>query len=226
MDFFFGVTKLFQSNHRRLRRMVYLIIKLLDISETEVFIVTSCLTKDMSSKNDVYRANSIKVLARILDPSMAQQIDRYLKTAIVDKNAFVASAALVCGAVLSDSVPDVVRRWVNEIQEATTSKHAMVQFHALALLYELKKTDRLALHKVVTSLTRASLQSPMAECLLVRYATMTLMAELDSCLRTKNEMVTFEAARAFCRLAAHDAGDTSSVFGYDFVHALTVLQIF
>merc|ERR1719247_1935990 len=223
-DFFFGVTKLFQSNHRRLRRMVYLIIKLLDISETEVFIVTSCLTQDMSSKNDVYRANSIKVLARILDPTMAQQIDRYLKTAIVDKNAFVASAALVCGAVLSESVPEVVRRWQNEIQEATSSKHAMVQFHALALLYELKKTDRLALHKVVTSLTRASLQSPMAER--DQQVERVLMAYLDSCLRTKNEMVTFEAARAFCRLAAHDAGDTSSVFGYDFVHALTVLQIF
>jgi len=237
-DFFFGVTKLFQSNHRRLRRMVYLIIKLLDISETEVFIVTSCLTKDMSSKNDVYRANSIKVLARILDPSMAQQIDRYLKTAIVDKNAFVASSALVCGATLSDAVPEVVRRWVNEIQEATSSKHAMVQFHALALLYELKKNDRLALHKVVTGLTRQSLGSPMAECLLVRYATMTLLTErdqtvertlmayLDSCLRTKHEMVTFEAARAFCRLAATDKSDSASVFGYDFVHALTVLQIF
>ena len=61
--------------------------------------------------------------------------------------------------------------------------------------------------QVVTSLTRASLQSPMAECLLVRYATMTLMAErdqqvervlmayLDSCLRTKNEMVRRNAVR-------------------------------
>ena len=42
-----------------------------------------------------------------------------------------------------------------------------VQFHALALLYELKKGDRLALHKVVTSMARNSLKSPMAECLLV-----------------------------------------------------------
>ena len=46
---------------------------------------------------------------------------------------------------------EVVRRWVNEIQEATSSKHAMVQFHALALLYELKKNDRLALHKVFSA---------------------------------------------------------------------------
>jgi coatomer protein complex subunit gamma len=42
-----------------------------------------------------------------------------------------------------------------------------VQFHALALLYELKKGDRLALHKVVPSMARNSLKSPMAECLLV-----------------------------------------------------------
>ena len=42
-----------------------------------------------------------------------------------------------------------------------------MQFHALALLYELKKGDRLALHKVVTSMARNSLKSPMAECLLV-----------------------------------------------------------
>merc|ERR1719197_1937228 len=60
---------------------------------------------------------------------MAAQIDRYLKTAIVDKNPFVSSAALVCGSHLLGTVPDVVRRWVNEIQEATNSKHAMVQFH-------------------------------------------------------------------------------------------------
>ena len=37
----------------------------------------------------------------------------------------------------------------------------MVQFHALALLYELKKNDRLALHKVVTTLSKNSLKNPM-----------------------------------------------------------------
>ena len=33
----------------------------------------------------------MQVMSRILDPAMAAQIDRYLKTAIVDKNPFVAS---------------------------------------------------------------------------------------------------------------------------------------
>jgi len=143
---FFDVTKLFQSTNVRLRRMVYLIIKELEPSEQEVFICMSCLIKDMNSKNDCFRANSIRVLSRILDPAMAAQIDRYLKTAIVDKNPFVASSALVCGINLVRTAPEVVKRWVNEIQETLQSKHAMVQFHALALMYDLKRTDRLALH--------------------------------------------------------------------------------
>jgi vesicle coat complex subunit len=44
---FFGVTKLFQSNHANLRRMMYLFIK--EVAETcnpdDVIIVTSSLTK-------------------------------------------------------------------------------------------------------------------------------------------------------------------------------------
>merc|ERR1719482_190868 len=170
---------------------------------------------------------------------MVAQIDRYLKTAIVDKNPFVASSALVCGINLTNTVPEVVKRWVNEIQETVSSKHAMVQFHALGLIYELKKSDRLALHKVVTSLAKSSLKSPMAECLLIRYAAQALTAErdppvekmlmsyLDSCLRHKNEMVTYEAARALCNLAVCDeAGSGQSVLGYDISHVTTVLQIF
>merc|ERR1719386_523954 len=176
---FFDVTKLFQCPNTRLRRMVYLISKELEPSEQEVFMIMSCLIKDMNSKNDCYRANSIRVLSRILDPAMAAQIDRYLKTAIVDKNAFVSSSALVCGINLMKGVPDVVRRWVNEIQETVSSKHAMVQFHSLALIYELKKTDRLALHKVVVNLAKSQLKSPMAECLLIRYATQALLSEND-----------------------------------------------
>eukprot|EP00930_Biecheleria_cincta_P060685 TRINITY_DN462_c0_g1_i2.p1 TRINITY_DN462_c0_g1~~TRINITY_DN462_c0_g1_i2.p1 ORF type:complete len:949 (-),score=224.27 TRINITY_DN462_c0_g1_i2:194-2974(-) len=239
-DLFFGVTKLFQATNTRLRRMVYLVIKELEPSEQEVFICMSCLIKDMNSKNDCFRANSIRVLARVLDPTMAAQIDRYLKTAIVDKNPFVASSALVCGMTLNVNVPDVVKRWVNEIQETVNSKHSMVQYHALALLYELKKGDRLALHKVVTSMAKSQMKSPMAECLLIRYATQTLLAErdasiektlmsyLDSCLRHKSEMVTYEAARAFCQLAAVDTEGAGghTVLGYDMTHATTILQIF
>jgi coatomer protein complex subunit gamma len=45
----------------------------------------------------------------------------------------------------------------------------MVQFHAVALLHALRATDRLAISKLVTQLTKASIKSPLAQCLLVRY---------------------------------------------------------
>ena len=35
--------------------------------------------KDMNSKNDLYRANAIRVLCRIIDSQMLLQIERYLK---------------------------------------------------------------------------------------------------------------------------------------------------
>lgn len=238
-DIFFGCSKLFQSNNARLRRLVFLIIKCLQPSEMEIFMVTGCLQKDINGKNDAFRANAIRTLAKIIDASMAAQIDRFLKTALVDKNAFVASSALMCGLSLMKTCPDVVRRWVQEVQESINSSHPMVQYHALALMYEIKKSDRLALHKVVTQIARSGLKNPMAECLLVRIATTALVSEtdpsierpligfLDQSLRNKNEMVTYEAARSFVRLALlEDNNQGSTVRGYDFMHAITILQIF
>jgi coatomer subunit gamma len=45
----------------------------------DVIIVTSSLTKDMNSSEDLYRANSIRVLARIIDAAMLGAIERYVK---------------------------------------------------------------------------------------------------------------------------------------------------
>jgi len=77
-DVFFGVTKLFQSNDASLRRMVYLFIK--EVADScdpgDVIIVTSSLTKDMNSDTDIYRSNSIRVLARIVDAGMLGAIER------------------------------------------------------------------------------------------------------------------------------------------------------
>ena len=66
-EVFFGVTKLFQSSDASLRRMIYFFIK--EVAETcnpdDIIIVTSSLTKDMNSKEDLFRANSIRVLAKM-----------------------------------------------------------------------------------------------------------------------------------------------------------------
>ncbi|CAD2092306.1 coatomer subunit gamma, putative [Plasmodium vinckei lentum] len=172
-EIFFSITKLFQSNNERLRRMVYLVIKSLPVSEKEVFIVTSSLTKDMNSSNDCYRANAIRVLSQTIDSLLAAQIERYLKTAIVDKNPFVSSSALLCGLNLFiNTSSDIVKRWINEVSECINSKHPMIQFHALTLLCSIKYNDKLALEKIISSYGKRSsnLTGSLANCLLIKYA--------------------------------------------------------
>lgn len=229
---FFGVTKLFQSDDVNLRRMMYLFIK--EVAETcnpdDVIIVTSSLTKDMTNGEDLYRANSMRVLAKIVDSTMLSAIERYLKQAIVDRNAFVASSALMAGLRLFDSCPDLVRRWINEVQEAVNSSSEMVQFHALSLLYKIKQHDRLAISKIVQTLSKGSLRSPLATCLLIRYTSKLLVNDpaspsakssiqfLENCLRHKNETVIFEAAKALCNLPGIESVELNS--------AITVLQLF
>ncbi|KAE9616521.1 putative coatomer/calthrin adaptor appendage subdomain, coatomer gamma subunit [Lupinus albus] len=232
-EVFFSVTKLFQSRDLGLRRMVYLIIKELSPSADEVIIVTSSLMKDMNSKTDMYRANAIRVLCRITDGTLLTQIERYLKQAIVDKNPVVASAALVSGIHLLQTNAEIVKRWSNEVQEAVQSRAALVQFHALALLHQIRQNDRLAVSKLVTSLTRGTIRSPLAQCLLIRYTSQVIRESgnnntqsgdrpfydyLESCLRHKSEMVIFEAAKAITEL--------NGVTSRELTPAITVLQLF
>ena len=57
-----------------------------------------------------------------VQPSMAQGVERFFKAAIVDKNPSIASAALVSAYHLFPLAKDVVKRWVNEVQEAIHAK--------------------------------------------------------------------------------------------------------
>lgn len=220
-DIFFGTTQLFQSHHPQMRRLMYLFIK--EVAETtaadEVIIVTSSLQKDMVSSNDLLKANALRVLCKILDTAMLAQVDRSIKPLIVDRNPMVSSAALVSGHLLMADSPDIVKRWVSEVQEAMLSDNAMVQYHALSLLYRCRGHDRLAITKLVSGLWRGSkrVRSPMALCQLIRYTSTILKQSntseelsraaygfLESCVRHRDDMVIFEAARAIINLP--DAG--------------------
>ena len=73
---------------------------------------------------------------------------------------------------------DIVKRWVNEVQEALSSDNVMVQYHAMGLLYHIRKHDRLAVSKMVTKLTRSSVRSAHGYCLLVSTSPVALSAVL------------------------------------------------
>ena len=126
-----------------------------------------------------------------------------MKTAIVDKNPSVSSAALVSSYHLLPIARDVVRRWQSETQEAAASTKSgggfslgfssssgqmpmnnstMTQYHAIGLLYQLRMHDRMALVKMVQQFGAAgAVKNPAAIVMLVRLAAQ--LAEEDPSLR-------------------------------------------
>lgn len=215
--------------------MVYLGIKELSTIAEDVIIVTSSLTKDMTGREDLYRAPAIRALCSITDPTMLQAVERYMKQCIVDRNASVSSAALVSSLHLSQSgAADVVKRWANEAQEALNSDNIMVQYHALGLLNHIRRNDRLAVAKLVNKLIGQNMKSPYAVCYLIRigskiieedYANGTttisdsqFLEFVESCLRHKSEMVIYEAAHAIVNLKRTSARELAP--------AVSILQLF
>lgn len=126
-----------------------------------------------------------------------------MKTAIVDKNPSVSSAALVSSYHLLPIAKDVVRRWQSETQEAAANTKSsggfslgfssssgqlpvnnstMTQYHAIGLLYQMRMHDRMALVKMVQQFgTAGAIKSPAAIVMLVRLAAQ--LAEEDAGLR-------------------------------------------
>jgi coatomer subunit gamma len=61
---------------------------------------------------------------------MAQGVERFFKAAIVDKTPSISSAALVSSYHLFPAAKDVVKRWVNEAQEAINPKSSGSLFNS------------------------------------------------------------------------------------------------
>eukprot|EP00388_Colpodella_angusta_P010034 GDKJ01026328.1.p1 GENE.GDKJ01026328.1~~GDKJ01026328.1.p1 ORF type:complete len:948 (+),score=279.01 GDKJ01026328.1:24-2846(+) len=165
-DIFFRSSKLFRTKGPHLRRLVYLLMK--SLPEEQAFIVTSSLNTDMNEKSDAIRANAIRAMGVILDATTAPMFERYIKTGIVEKNAHVAAAALACGIKFTNVNPDIVKRWITEVTQALESSSGSVQYLSLVLLHLIRKSDKLALHKLVMESTRRKWSSAAAEVTLIR----------------------------------------------------------
>ncbi len=191
-DLFFASTKLFVcTDDAPLRRLVYLFIKEIQplCDPSDVIIVTSCLTRDMTSSVGLYRANAIRVLVDVIDSAMLGSIERYIKQAIVDNDTQVRNAALVAASHLFAQSADnaaIVRRWVGEVQEVLETKqkakmNEMVQANAARLLIQMKSHDRLGMAKLLQKYSGqvgSRIQSPLAVVILIRLCGKLLLEEL------------------------------------------------
>lgn len=125
-------------------------------------------------------------------------LERFFKTAIVDRNPSIASASLVSSYHLHPIARDIIKRWSNECTEALSAKpvpyssasatshqssSAIVQYHALGLLYLIRSGDRMAVTKLIQGMSAGGagarnslggggggLRSPYAICMLIRFA--------------------------------------------------------
>lgn len=204
--------------------MVYLVLKDLAAVSDDVIIAIAILTKDIASNVDVFRSNAIRVISRITDSGMLQQVERYIKTAVVDKDPYVQASALVSSLHLMGRSPEIVKKWVNEIQDALQSRSPQAQYLALALLHQIRATDPMAINKLVHTLTKSgSVRSPLAQCLLIRYVSRVVTTDassgardpalfefLEGCLRNRSEIVVYEAAKQIVDLPKVSARELES----------------
>lgn len=197
---FFSISKLFQHKDSSLRQLVYLTIKELSLTLSDILMVTSSIMKDIQSGDVIYKPNAIRTLAKVLDPTTVSASERLFKNCLVDKNPIVSSAALISSYNLLPIAKDVVKRFTNETLEtiqsyklfppnqfqlheyygsSTTnlpSNSYMYQYHALGLLYQLRNHDKMSLVKLITSLSEGSaLKNSLSIIQLIRYINKVLV---------------------------------------------------
>jgi coatomer subunit gamma len=107
-------------------------------------------------------------------------MDKQLKQSIVSKSPTVASAAIISGLHLSFSFGnEMIKKWAGELQSILKEPprgSKMVQYHALSILYLLRKKDILDVAKLVTS-NMSGFRSPLAHCLLIKYGMRVLNSD-------------------------------------------------
>ncbi len=190
---------------------------------------------DINSKDSdiaMFKANAIRALSKVIDPSMVTAVERFLKQAIVDREHNVASSAIVSAFHFWSDNRDNIKRWLAEIQQALNSASikSITQYHALGLLYLIKQDDRMALTKLVQQIHKSS-ANPLTVYLFLRIYAQLLVSDPMTCVNPidlkpylrqsgpKGEIVGLEAARIICERS-------SDVYAADVEYTINALQVF
>ncbi|CAL9732588.1 coatomer subunit gamma [Monosporozyma unispora] len=226
---FFSVSKLFQHQNDSLRQVVYLAIKELSGISEDVLMATSSIMKDVQNGSDLVKPNAIRSLTYVLDESTAFSAERLLKSAVVSKHPSISSAALCTSYHLLPISEATVKRFTNEAQEAIVDlkqfPHSnnennefypnstfITQYHALGLIYQLKKNDKMSLLKLVRQFAEANtLKNQLAKVQLVKLVNDLIHRDsqlfqqfqplLDTWLSNKYESVQLETAKLITSFA-------------------------
>jgi coatomer protein complex subunit gamma len=249
-NLFFSISKLFHNDDPALRQIAYLAIKELCAVSNDILMITASIMKDIQSGDAVYKPNAVRTLSRVLDGSTIHAAERLFKNCIVDSNQSISSSALVSSYHLLPVSKDVVKRWVNEVQEAVVANKSFkmsqyaeheysghgkqqnytytYQYHALGLLYQLKNNDKMSLIKMIQQFSeKKSLTSSLAQLQMIRFVE-KLIIEDPSLIRNLWPLFTNwlnnksdMVELEACKLILNNASKFS---GEQQMHAITTLQ--
>ncbi|QLG73731.1 hypothetical protein HG535_0F02420 [Zygotorulaspora mrakii] len=245
---FFSISKLFQHPNDSLRQAVYLAIKELSGISEDVLMATSSIMKDVQNGSDLVKPDAIRSLTAVLDESTAFSAERLLKSALVNKHPSISSAALCTSYHLLPIAETTVKRFANETQEAVVdlkpfphknivgdyypNSTFITQYHALGLLYQLKKNDKMALLKMIRQFSDNNmLKNQLAKVELVKLVNEVTTKDpqlfidfqplLNDWLSNKFESVQLETAKLITNFATRNSRLISSEL---FAAAITTLQ--
>lgn len=224
---FFSITKSFQSKDTNIRPLLYLAIKELSRSANDIIMVISSLIQDINTVT-LFRAEALRCLGTVIDPSMVSGIERLFKQAMMaDKNPNEISSSFCTSIHLFKQNEELLRRWSPDISAICQSipSRSISYFHVLGLLYLIKQDDHVALHKLVQTFQGGS--GHVLAVLLVLRVYSVLLAQGSSMiidlkpflrLRGKSEIISLEAAKIICL--------NPSKYASDIVFAINTLQLF
>jgi coatomer protein complex subunit gamma len=155
---FFSITKLVQSEDHSLKHLLFLTIR--HMKDTPSFcMITSSITKDVSSTNDRIKANALRILPLVVESQNPLQLERTLKMSLVNKDPHVCQSALQASCELVKMMPEVVKKCSEEIyQLLMNSKNHDIQFKAFVLVQHLKQTDQVSFIKTLNTMIQNSSQ--------------------------------------------------------------------
>lgn len=232
---FFSLTKVFSLKQNPfLKRVVYVLICELATASKDTIIAVSSLIQEfqIASSPDWYRAAALRSLAAVIPPSLLQSVERQLRLAVTDQSPVVASTALVAAFQMCRESREVVRRWMNEIQQQI-SNEGLPQYHALGILFLLKQNDRMSLVKLLCGIVTKGSSTAGTLILVLRYYQYLLQGggssselhrdlaviNLSSFLRYKNDLesVACEASNVIFVLGCCSDATTATLIGKDTV---------
>lgn len=153
-NLFFSITKLFQSDEKNLKRMLYLSLKYMTDSPF-LCMITNCITRDIKSDNPEIKSNALRILPFILDGQHPIQLQQDIKMSLLYKDETVVEAALMACLEIQSTLPETVKKCQEEFQSILFSnKFTNSHYKAFLLLKEITANDQVTFQKILLKMLK------------------------------------------------------------------------